>query len=292
VLYIRPNAVGKFSDVPMIVYSERLVQDGKPFLQYTAIFSNEDGGTSTRALMARWGRTTDIEYMYRVFLGEDGRPGKAIIQGPDHVAQEWSGPMEGSHPLLMPVTDNNTFGAAREDSSPMRFQIAPIAADLRRASRESVMDQYPVTYDVMGKELQREGKLRPFGVVDGEKISDPRNYLFADYGAAHVQSAFTAVAVLKDGREFVSDLGRLDYAISRDGWVRTTIELPPGTAASDVSGLTFACKALKPDTKGSCTLLGVPRVFLLGADGRPGPALPFSSGERTVATGALVKLRP
>ena len=135
--------------------------------------------------------------MYRVCLGEDGRPGSAIIQGPNHVEQKWSGPMEGSHPLLMPVTNNNTFGAARQDLSPMRFQIAPIAADLSRASRESVMDQYPVTYDVMGKELQREGKLRPFGVVDGEKISDPRNYLFVDYGATHAQSAFTAVAILK-----------------------------------------------------------------------------------------------
>ena len=44
------------------------IENGQPLLQYTMIFSNEDGGTSTRALMARWGRTTDVEYIYRAWL--------------------------------------------------------------------------------------------------------------------------------------------------------------------------------------------------------------------------------
>lgn len=68
VLFARQNTVGKFTDVPMIVYAER--REGA--LVYTVIFSNEDGGTSTRALMARWGRTTDVEYVYKVYLNPNG----------------------------------------------------------------------------------------------------------------------------------------------------------------------------------------------------------------------------
>ena len=75
ILYARADTVGGFTDVPLLAYCERLVEDGKPLLQYTTIFSNEDGGTSTRALMARWGRTTDIEYIYRAWLDGERRSG-------------------------------------------------------------------------------------------------------------------------------------------------------------------------------------------------------------------------
>ena len=66
-LFARLNTVGRFSDIPLLLYCERLKDEGEDVLQYTVIFSNEDGGTSTRTLMARWGRTTDIEYVYRAF---------------------------------------------------------------------------------------------------------------------------------------------------------------------------------------------------------------------------------
>ena len=72
---------GKFTDIPLVLYCERLSDNGVPFLQYTVIFSNEDGGTSTRGLMARWGRTTDIEFVYRVFLDASGNRKRAMIQG-------------------------------------------------------------------------------------------------------------------------------------------------------------------------------------------------------------------
>src|SRR5215470_8148848 len=64
IIYARPDTVGRFSDIPLLTYyeSERagpLPREGDR-LAYTVIFSNEDGGTQTTALMARWGRTTDI----------------------------------------------------------------------------------------------------------------------------------------------------------------------------------------------------------------------------------------
>jgi CheY-like chemotaxis protein len=55
ILYARANTIGRFDDIPLLSYCERLEEAGNPLLQYTVIFSNEDGGTSTRALMARGG---------------------------------------------------------------------------------------------------------------------------------------------------------------------------------------------------------------------------------------------
>ena len=266
VVFARKNTIGKFTDIPLVLYAERLVEDGHPLLQYTMIFSNEDGGTSTRALMARWGRTTDIEYLYKAFLDPAGKLAKATIQARDHKEIEFTGKRDGTHPLLMPVTDNNMV--AGDETSPVRYQIAPVSVDLTNHSREWVMDENPITFEVMGKELVREKKLRPFGVVDGEKISDPRNYLFVDYKATNTGGALAVLVRLKnESRRFSSSLGRTDYAIGRSGWVRTTVELPPGTKASQIAEIDFECVVPAKDHSGVCTLETVDRAFFL--DGPP-----------------------
>jgi hypothetical protein len=277
ILFVRKNTVGRFSDVPLLLYCERLAENGRPLLQYTAVFSNEDGGTSTRALMARWGRTTDIEYIYRAFIDSSGRVRSATVQGRDHKELPYTGRREDAHPLLMPVTDNNMVAEA--EPARMRFQLAPEIVSLDAASREQVMDDNPLTYQVAAKELEREGKLRPFGVVSGENISDPRNYLHVEYKASHKNSAFAVAVQLNSGRSFSSDLGRLDFAISREGWVRTTVELPPGTDLSRVAAIEFRCIVAPPPRgqpmfhSGECRLERVSKVFLLDRDCRPGPSL-------------------
>ncbi len=266
VVFARKNTIGKFTDIPLVLYAERLVEDGHPLLQYTMIFSNEDGGTSTRALMARWGRTTDIEYLYKAFLDSTGKLAKATIQARDHKEVEFTGKREGAHPLLIPVTDNNMV--AGDETSAVRYQILPLLVDLASRSRESVMDQNPITYQVMGKELVREKKLRPFGVVDGEKISDPRNYLFVDYNATNKGGALAVQVRLKnEKRWFSSSLGRTDYAIARTGWVRTTVELPPGTKADQIAEIGFECVVPGKEHSGTCRLEAVDKAFFL--DGAP-----------------------
>ena len=45
----------------------------RPPYRYSVIFSNEDGGTQTDRLMATWGRTTDIEFVYGVEVDGSGR---------------------------------------------------------------------------------------------------------------------------------------------------------------------------------------------------------------------------
>lgn len=279
-LYARKNTIGKFTDIPLTVYAERLMENGTPILQYTVIFSNEDGGTSTRGLMARWGRTTDVEYVYRAF------PDHATFQARGHKDVIYDGPREGLHPLLMPVTDNNMV--AGEGPSEIRYQIPAVVADLTKASREQVMDEYPITWQVMAKELIREQKLRPFGVVDGEKISDPRNYLYIEANVNVAGGRIAAMARLKgDARWRMANIGRLSLAIERSGWIRTTVELPPGTRPEQIGEIGFQCLADMAPAK--CRVDSVRQAFLLGEDYLPRASV-FSTppGSTEFAAGEVV----
>jgi CheY-like chemotaxis protein len=274
VLYARPDTVGRFNDAPLLMYCERR----GAMLEYTAVFSNEDGGTATRALMARWGRTTDIEYVYRHWLDS----GRATIQAKDHKEIPFTGKRYGTHPALMPVTQNNMVSA--EGESAVRYQIAPALVDLSRSSRERVMDDQPASYRVMARELDREGK-----------SIDPRQYLYVEMRLRHRAGATGVLARIKDEPMWrASHLGRVDYAIARDGWVRTAVPLPRGTTAAHLDGIAFEC--LVPSNKdkqqleGECVVEEVSRVFLLDDDYRPGRNLAPDAPPLAIATGALVSV--
>jgi CheY-like chemotaxis protein len=277
VLFERKNAIGKFTDIPLLTYVEKLRENNQEILQFTVIFSNEDGGTSTRSLMARWGRTTDIEYVYRAYLKPDGSLDKAIIQSRGHKDIEFKGPFFGTHPMLMPVTDNNMV--AGEGPSAVRYQPAPVFADLSKASREAVMDANPITWLVMTSELVRENKLREYGEERGESISDPRNYLYIE---AHVEPGKAAVAFVvlhKNGKYYFSHKGRTKDAIERTGWVRSTIELPPGTTQADLKTITPLCVYLpKSPSDASCGPTEIKALFFLKPDKLPGPAFQLPLG--------------
>lgn len=269
VLHARGDTVGKFNDVPMLAYCERLPGN---VLEYTVIFSNEDGGTSTRALMARWGRTTDVEFIYRVWLDGSGR---TMIQAKDHKEIAFTGAREESHPLLYVSTRNNMVAA--DGVAAARFQLAPQLVDLNGHSREQVMDDQPLTYRAASLELQREDKLRPFGVVDGQNISDPRNYLYLE---ANVRTQEAAIAVLVRLRgEDVwrsSNLGNSSYAIDRNGWARSTVELPPQTNPESVEEVGFQCLTANKQPQpvsGVCRVEAVTKAFFLGSDYKPGASI-------------------
>jgi CheY-like chemotaxis protein len=297
VLYAREDTIGKYTDIPLVVYCERLAENGDPFLQYTVIFSNEDGGTSTRALMARWGRTTDVEYVYRAFLASNGSVRRATIQVKDHKEMEFGGRRFGSHPLLMPVTDNNMIGEV-DTPTPIRYQITPILMDLTGHSREEVMDQHPITYKLMAKELKREAKLRPFGTVDEEKVSDPRNYLYFEMQLGRSESSVATLVRLKGGsRWYSSNLGHTDFAIrtwkrnsaeSPNGFVRTTVELPPGTKPEQIAEIGFEC--LVPEKAASdsaCRVEAVTKCFFLDREYTPDPNVWTLTAPHDIPPGAI-----
>jgi len=295
ILPARANTVGRFTDIPLLMYCTRGEDTAGRWLEYTVIFTNEDGGTSTRDLMARWGRTTDIEYIYRVWLNAQGAIAKTLIQTREHQDVPYEGPRQGLHPILMPVTDNNMVEPAARNASPIVHQMAPILTDLSGGSRELVMDANPFTYEISAKELQRENKLRPYGAFEGEKISDPRNYLIAEL---KISSSLAALQVLTKRRGAPkwqgSAVGLGKDHIERSGWVRTTIELPPGTRPQDIEQIGVQCLSLRDLTRqplaknGKCAVETFGKVFFLGPDYRPQPSIPIPLNNIQLEVGEMV----
>lgn len=126
--------MGHFSDVPMVMWYERLRDGADQVLQYSLLFSNEDSGTPTDALMARCGRACDIEYIYRVTLGSNGEIKKEIFQGMEHDDRPFQGSKIGRHPLILVATPNNCF--ADTGFSPVQYRLLPVYQDLSQHSRD------------------------------------------------------------------------------------------------------------------------------------------------------------
>ena len=82
-VYARPDTVGKFTDIPLLMWYEIEPTDRGTRYRYSVIFSNEDGGTPADRLMATWGRTTDIEYLYSVEVDANGIDPQRGHAGPE-----------------------------------------------------------------------------------------------------------------------------------------------------------------------------------------------------------------
>src|SRR5207248_943806 len=178
-----------------------------------------DGGTPTDALMARWGRTTDIEYIYRVQLDPAGKTVKETFQAPDHKDQEFHGEKIAAHPLLLDATLNNVFSDRGHTS--VQYHLLPFRVDLSAASRERVMDTNPWTYQLSAQEMKKEGKTREYGIDSGAKIGDPRNYLYLEFNGDNKGCGLVAwIRRENDPRWYSSHRGRLDFSVTRSGWAR------------------------------------------------------------------------
>lgn len=297
ILYARADTLGHFSDVPLLVWYERSPEANGEVIQYSFIFSNEDAGTPTDALMARWGRATDIEYVYRVSFDTDGNIRKEVFQGRGHEDFVFSGGKQGRHPFLLVVSQNNVF--ADTGFSSVQYRLRPVPADLSRSSREELMDQFPWTYRVMAQELEREGKLRPYGSAAGAAVGDPRQYLYLELEGENRNSGMVAWVKLKGQPQWYSShRGRLDFSMSRSGWFRTTVELPPSTTAKSIEYVVIECVDLRdprnfsPDTEANCVLREVKKVFLLDSDYRPGPNLLTSKTALSLRPGEMYTFIP
>ncbi|HEY3128062.1 MAG TPA: hypothetical protein VGL91_01265 [Acidobacteriota bacterium] len=237
------------NDLPLIVYCE--VAQKPKRLAYTWIFSNEDAGTDTEALFARWGRATDIELVYVREWSADGFV-RETIQTYDHKIVPFAGKKEGDHPVIYVATKNNVFDS--EGSGPLRFNIPPHAYNSFERTRESVMDEYPWTYRVMAEELVRE-----------KKLFDPRQFVYVDFKAEVAKGASVYAGLrFQSGEETTSDRGNPKNRVSRSAWIRIAIPIPSQADASHIDSVFFACD--RPD---ACKVTAISQTELLDASYRP-----------------------
>jgi hypothetical protein len=284
VLYARANTIDHFTDIPLLMYYEILREAGDTVFRYTVVFTNEDGGTQTAALFARWGRGTDIEWVYEL-RARGGKIVSETFQGVQHETKAFNGQRtNGEHPLLADASDNNNFSDLA--CSAVRFAPLPALARLEAATRESMMDAYPATYRAMFEELQREGRISD-SPSDINTVADPREYLYVE-AASEQTGAAVAFDVKLKGRPdvFKSDMGEPRLRIERSGFYRTAVRLPKGFAPDSVESVTARCHP-HPSTAsgGTCKSLKLMRVLILSPDFVPQPLPLEKQPEVSLAAG-------
>ncbi len=297
-LWLRADTIGRFSDVPLALYWERLKTPRGERLVYTVIMTNEDGGTNTERLMARWGRTTDIEWCYA--HEGSGADREDTYQGRDHETIPFHGRYDGWHPNLYDVTVNNVFsdtpaGAAQT----VRVRPFPVFADLARSTRESVMERFPWLYGVMADEMEREGKLESPADPATAAVSDLRNYAYVEVCAEQRGTELRFEVQLDGGgRWFSSDHLDPKARIERSGCFRSSVELPPGTLPRQISALRIECLpepargGKPPVSRPGARLLGVGRLFMLDSAYQPGASVLQRSRPASLKPGQSLTVRP
>ncbi|GHJ37057.1 hypothetical protein [Streptomyces sp. TS71-3] len=278
------------TDTPLIAYHEVLpaTAPGHRILQYTIVWSNEDGGTDSPALMARWGRTTDIEWAYRVEVDArgDAVPGTGVYQAANHQTLVFAGTREGDRPLLETCTSNNNM--CDEVDDPMRFSPSTLEALPAGAAREHQMDVNPWTYPVMAQEMLREGQIESPSDPATVQVGDQRTYLYVAVAhtatpAAETSAVGLAVGVRLKGDDtlYTSDHDVPTSSVNRDGTAATTVELPAGTRQSDISEIVALRRPIQ-ETGATLTVTGISRAFLLKDDYYPDASFVDVSGSRTL----------
>jgi hypothetical protein len=274
------------TDTPLIAWHETrpAATPGHKIIEYSVVWSNEDGGTDTPALMARWGRTTDIEWIYRVEVDASGRrvDGTAVYQAPMHLTLKFTGRYEGDHPLLQTCTQNNNMCDVISPDPPLRFLLDAAGTRPDGRAREVVMDRAPWTYRIAAQEMVRERKIENPSDPATREVGDQRTYLFVEFakttGAATGSGSVPGVALgvrLKSdpSRLYRSDHDEPTWSIDRDGAVATTVELPVGTRVSDIAGIEALRRPTGTGDNGApATVTSINRGFFLDDSFLPQPS--------------------
>jgi hypothetical protein len=269
------------TDTPLVAWHQVLPADtpGHSIIEYSVMWSNEDQGTNTALLMGRWGRTTDIEWVYRVEVDAQGHrvAGTGVFQGAGHGTTPFAGRYAGTHPLLETCTGNNNVCDKVDD--PMRFALSFRGALPADQAREHEMDVHPWTYQVTSREMLREHKIESPSDPATIDVGDQRSYLYIalDHDVVPASSAETiglAVDVtLNGGATFHSDHLIAIVTIQHDGPAATTVELPLGTTLADLQSISVRRVPFGADDASTTTVTELQRAFFLTKRYLPGPSL-------------------
>ena len=253
------------TDVPLLMWHEVDTVESDKWIEYSMIWSNEDGGTNSISLMSRWGRTTDIEWIYKVKIDPGGNVLEEYFQGPGHSTSYFQGNKINDHPVLKTVTINNMV--SDEGESDYKFFLSPEKSKQEIHSREILMDDDPWTYEIMALEMIAEGKYESPADPISPAVSDARNYLYLEFNTQMAGNGIrlTFAAKLKnDPFWYYSDHGLSSIgAVNAGGWRRSTIELWEGTTLDDLDSLQILGSA-----SGSFSIAfeELSKVFLLDED--------------------------
>ncbi|TDB85377.1 hypothetical protein E1264_21385 [Actinomadura sp. KC216] len=274
------------TDTPLVAWHETrpAAAPGHRIIEYSVVWSNEDGGTDSPALMARWGRTTDIEWVYRVEVDESGDRvgGTAVYQAPMHMTLKFLGRYEGDHPVLQTCTSNNNMCDVVSPGAPLRFLLDASRTRPDGRAREVVMDREPWTYRIAAQEMAREGKIETPSDPATLEVGDQRTYLFVEFakktGSPTGSGSVPGVALgvrLKDDPStlYRSDHDQPTWSIDRDGAVATTVELPEGTTVSDIASIEALRRPTGAGDNGApATVTSINRGFFLDDSYLPHPS--------------------
>lgn len=270
-----------YSDIPLIMYYEKDKEGGKLTITYTVIWSNEDEGTDTPHLFARWGRAVDIEWIYQITLDENEDILKEVYQGAAHFTKHFKGEKDNFHPLLFTITKNNNMSDKGRET-PFKFRLVPVISLPADKSREEILDLFPWIYEVMAEELRREGKLEEPGNPYTVAPSDPRNYLYIDFqgkGVSFLLPVYFQVKLKNDDSWYSSDHNKKGLRVYKSGYMRTAIELPPGTELNSVEKIKVGVDFPPMANNLKVYLLGINKVFTLNKDYQPLPSIFSWEGE-------------
>lgn len=173
--------------------------------------------------MARWGRITDIEWVYEIRVNENGEILSEIYQGANHQTKNFKGKRFSEHPLLLDATVNNNF--ADEGCSPLRISPKLVEANLSDGSRETVMDKFAWTYRIMAEEAIRENRINP-QKLGANSIDDLQNYLYVEVYSENDSAAVAVEIQTTDNQTSRSDFGDASLRVDRSGYKRIAVRIP------------------------------------------------------------------
>ena len=289
VLYGRnlPDLGGRFqnnrTDTPLVAWHQVLpaATPGHSVIEYSVIWSNEDGGTDTAALMARGVGPPTSSGSTGSRSTRQGRrvPGTGVYQAPAHATLTFHGHYDGTHPLLETCTANNNV--CDKVTDPMRFALSTREVLPAGQPREHEMDLHPWTYQVMAREMVREHQIESPSDPATIEVGDQRSYLYvtvdhdtAPPGSASAVGLAVEVRLKGDPTTYTSHHGNAFLTVNRDDPAATTVELPVGRTAADVASISVRRVPLGADDDAVMTVdRSRPRVL-------PGWQLPARAVDR------------